>query len=769
MNKIRLLLSFFVLLTSIDVSALTIVRMEMQLATVVANVDMELYDEDTPLAVTNFLGYVNRGDYDNLLFNRSLAGFVVQGGGYSYQPIIDFDARFVQTFGATHLTVYGDLLTGELGLAPIDELYLVDANNDDVEDLDPLTGQVLLRQNSSLQQIPIDQTLLPVLNEPGISNLRGTLAMAKFSSDPNSAANEWFVNLADNSGGLPSLDTQNGGFTVFGSIMGSGMDYFDAVSNQSLHIFAESVLGSSDFRSLPVINGDGTLHDGMGAVMNENLAKVNYASEILHIDVSNVNFGVVGIGFGVQKTITLTNRWSNSITIGKFGDLDALAAPYVVISDTCTGVVIQQLGTCNVVIELNSATQGVFTDSVDLSFVTPDISNITIDLSAVAPSGIDQDIIVNGVVDFGAVTEGSNVLTELLVVTNIGQNPLTITSIVGPSGVDFVNFQSQNDCLSLALGASCTITLVFDPNAAGFGDKTAQLTINSDDPVSPSVVVDLLGSVLTLVDSDGDGVNDGVDAFPDNVAASVDVDNDGLPDEWNAACSLLCQIGSGLTLDTLLGDGDNDSVLDVIENAIANGGDGNNDNVLDSTQVTVASLQLADGSYATLALDNTGFNSSLSNVRQIFNPSPSDAPNVLFSSGFIKFDVATQVSAIDVVLILPVGSNVETYYQYGVTPDNDTPHWYEFMFDGETGASILENMTFTAPDMTTIKRDIILIRYQDGLRGDNDLLVNGFITSEGAVGRKIISSDDGGGGQIGFLMTLIMMLSLCGFRLRSNY
>ena len=62
-------------------------------------------------------------------------------------------------------------------------------------------------------------------------------------------------------------------------------------------------------------------------------------------------------------------------------------------------------------------------------------------------------------------------------------------------------------------------------------------------------------------DSDSDGVDNGVDAFPNNNAASVDADNDGLPDAWNAGCDVTCQNGSGLILDTSLDDTDNDGVV----------------------------------------------------------------------------------------------------------------------------------------------------------------------------------------------------------------
>jgi len=63
----------------------------------------------------------------------------------------------------------------------------------------------------------------PIVNEFNRSNSRGTLAMAKLADDPNSATTQWFVNLVNNT----SLDTTNGGFTVFGEVLGEGMEVLD--------------------------------------------------------------------------------------------------------------------------------------------------------------------------------------------------------------------------------------------------------------------------------------------------------------------------------------------------------------------------------------------------------------------------------------------------------------------------------------------------------------------------------------------------------------
>src|SRR5207247_11241924 len=63
----------------------------------------------------------------------------------------------------------------------------------------------------------------PITNEFNVgrkvSNTAGTIAMAKLVGEPNSATSQFFFNLADNGGPDPSLDTQNGGLTVFGKVV----------------------------------------------------------------------------------------------------------------------------------------------------------------------------------------------------------------------------------------------------------------------------------------------------------------------------------------------------------------------------------------------------------------------------------------------------------------------------------------------------------------------------------------------------------------------
>ncbi|GAB4193413.1 MAG: hypothetical protein Kow00105_07570 [Phycisphaeraceae bacterium] len=122
------------------VSAGTIVKIEHNLGLnggVFNTVYIELFD-DTPATKANFLNYVNRGDYNGVVVHRSVPGFVIQTGGFTWD-------------------------------------------------------------GSQFNHIPTDP---PVVNEFGRSNVRGTIAMAKLGGDPDSATSEFFYNLVDNSSNL---------------------------------------------------------------------------------------------------------------------------------------------------------------------------------------------------------------------------------------------------------------------------------------------------------------------------------------------------------------------------------------------------------------------------------------------------------------------------------------------------------------------------------------------------------------------------------------
>ncbi len=146
--------------------------------------------------------------------------------------------------------------------------------------------------------------------------------------------------------------------------------------------------------------------------------------------------------------------------------------------------------------------------------------------------------------------------------------------------------------------------------------------------------------------------------------------------------------------------------------------DGNNDGVPDQVQSNVASLHTYDGQFYVFLTTSEGY---LQDVKTVDNPSPGDAPaGMVFPYGFFEFQVSGIISggAFSLILSLPEGMSVETYWKYGPTLGEPTPHWYEFMYDGQTGAEIDGN--------------IITLHFVDGLRGDDDLKADGIVIDPSA-------------------------------------
>ncbi len=211
--------------------------------TAVGNLSIELFEQTTPVTVANFLNYVRDGDYTGTFFHRVVPNFVVQGGGFR------------------------------------------------------------LDSNGTAVEIPEDP---PIVNEFNISNTRGTVAMAKLGGDPNSATNQWFVNLADNSA---NLDSQNGGFTVFGRVIDDGMDVVDAIAALPLFNFGGA------FTATPTIN-----FSGVGNLQAENLVIMNSVTvvETALASTGTVTPESVAAGASALFTVIVTpgaNPASTGITV----------------------------------------------------------------------------------------------------------------------------------------------------------------------------------------------------------------------------------------------------------------------------------------------------------------------------------------------------------------------------------------------------------------------------------------------------------------------
>ncbi len=54
-----------------------------KMTTSLGDIEIELYPEEAPVTVKNFIEYVESGFFDGTIFHRVIPGFVVQGGGFT--------------------------------------------------------------------------------------------------------------------------------------------------------------------------------------------------------------------------------------------------------------------------------------------------------------------------------------------------------------------------------------------------------------------------------------------------------------------------------------------------------------------------------------------------------------------------------------------------------------------------------------------------------------------------------------------------------------
>lgn len=141
-----------------------------RLQTTEGDIRIELNAEKAPKSVANFVQYVKAGHYNGIVFHRVIENFMIQTGGY--------DAKLAQ------------------------------------------------RPQQMLQPRPVKPPI-PLESHNGLSNVRGSIAMAR-TNDPNSATAQFFINVADNIALDGEPDNPATGYAVFGQVI-EGMDVVDKI------------------------------------------------------------------------------------------------------------------------------------------------------------------------------------------------------------------------------------------------------------------------------------------------------------------------------------------------------------------------------------------------------------------------------------------------------------------------------------------------------------------------------------------------------------
>jgi peptidylprolyl isomerase len=135
------------------------------------DIELELYQDQMPITVGNFVKLAEEGFYDGTKFHRVIDSFMIQGG--------DPNSKGDDT------STYG---TGGPGYTIQDEF----------------------------------------VSAPDLTNVRGTIAMAN-TGQPNSGGSQFFINTVDNTGLDFDKEPLTSKHPVFGHVV-SGMDVVDAIS-----------------------------------------------------------------------------------------------------------------------------------------------------------------------------------------------------------------------------------------------------------------------------------------------------------------------------------------------------------------------------------------------------------------------------------------------------------------------------------------------------------------------------------------------------------
>jgi uncharacterized protein (TIGR03437 family) len=215
--------------------------------TATGTIDVQLNPAAAPKTVANFLNYVSSGGYTNSIFHRAAYSngvpFIIQGGGFQYN-------------------------------------------------------------NNAVVTTPVNAA---VTNEYSLSNVRGTIAMALSApsgvTDINSATDEWFFNVSNNS---TSLNSQQ--FTVFGTIVGTaGFKIMDAIS--VLPEYDESAI-LPDFSTIPLVNFTSGTPDATNYVL---VTSIVVLPEPAQLGVVNAASSAAALTSGIAPGELLTIYGSNSL------------------------------------------------------------------------------------------------------------------------------------------------------------------------------------------------------------------------------------------------------------------------------------------------------------------------------------------------------------------------------------------------------------------------------------------------------------------------
>lgn len=200
-----------------------------------------------------------------------------------------------------------------------------------------------------------------------------------------------------------------------------------------------------------------------------------------------LNVPFTRVGQSTTVLVAMTNCGTAPLSLNSAVSSD----PVFALDTTLCAAPVAPNGSCNLRITFTPVAAVTTNAQLTLTTNTPLVVT-TLQLSG---TGVVPIISVSGSVSFDPTLVGQAALAHTLFIQNNGGAPLQIdlahTTI---TGADF-SFNLPNCTAPLNPGAFCALTLNFTPQATG--PRTGTLTVASDDPAHPQVVLNLSGVGIT--------------------------------------------------------------------------------------------------------------------------------------------------------------------------------------------------------------------------------------------------------------------------------
>ncbi len=308
-------------------------------------------------------------------------------------------------------------------------------------------------------------------NFPTQAAVQGLLGISGGSACGSTICSDAFVSELNSTGTVLTYSTFLGG---------SGLDIGQAISLDT--VGDTFVAGSTASTNFPAIY-DASQSNLASSAGNAFVVEINPADKPgIALVPGSLSFGNQATGVPSEaKTVQVINAGTAALTISSITSTQT----YMNESDNCVGTVPPHGGTCTISITYTPTSEGASSgaelDITDNAVNSPQV----IALSGTGVAAATAVTLSPTSLTFGSLSVGTVSAPKTVTLTNTGTAALTISSIAA-GGADYSETDNCPRAGALDVGASCTISVVFQP--AGSGARNGSLSVTDNASGSPQSI-----------------------------------------------------------------------------------------------------------------------------------------------------------------------------------------------------------------------------------------------------------------------------------------